>query len=25
MVLMLNDTTLPKPDPAPPKPAAGKR
>lgn len=25
MVLMLNDTTMPKPDPAPPKPAAGKR
>jgi lipopolysaccharide export system protein LptC len=25
MVMMLNDTTLPKPDPAPPKPAAGKR
>ncbi len=25
MMLMLNETTLPKPDPAPPKPAAGKR
>lgn len=25
MVLMLNDTALSKPDPAPPKPAAGKR
>jgi len=25
MMLMLNESTLPKPDPAPPKPAAGKR